>query len=277
MLIAGPKPTLGRAELGQYRIKGATVAGCGAAGVLLATRNTPFVYLWDANTDEPIGLVACDWLIQFRVAISVAVAIRVLATASSKRVAFFGAGKFAAEPCRLLAKTFPELELQVLASNVANAAAFASSIDGRIIPRGDVTAAIQDADIVVTLTNAKAPFLRGEWLKPGSLLLLMGSAHEADVSALQHSDALIVDDLAYAQMQGNLAAWISRGELQPDSICNRVRASLGEVVAGVRPGRIRSDERIVAVVQGLTACDISMAKAALDQANAQQVGQSIAI
>lgn len=277
MTIAGPRPTLGRAALGQYRIKGASIPSCGAAGALLYTRDHPYIYLWSTDTDAPIGLVACDWLTQFRVGVTVAFAIEALAKPGVKKIAFFGAGKYATEPCRLLAQKWKDAEVQVVASGLASARAFASAISDKFRATDDPREAIQNAEVVVTLTNAKAPFVHPGWLSPGALLLSMGSAHEVDIGVLHEVDGLVVDDLPYARTQGDLAAWIRRGELTEEELAGHVRATIGEIVAGRRVGRRHPDERLLAIVQGLTACDVVMAKGLLDRAKTEGVGQTITL
>lgn len=277
MVIAGPRPTLGRAGLGQYRIKGASLPGCAAAGAFLATRDHPFMYLWSAETDAPMGLVACDWLSQYRVAVTVAVVAKALAKRDVGKVALFGAGKYARETCRLLAQYWPHAELHLVAAHIDNARRLAVEMPRPILASDSPREAIRDADVVVTLTNAKAPFIPGGWLSPGALLLSMGSAHELDVAVLREADGLIVDDLAYARMQGDLAAWIERGELDPAELPHRLRANIGEVVAGLKTGRHHAGERLLAIIQGLTACDVAMAKAVLDRAAAERIGQLVTI
>src|SRR6478672_6937774 len=68
MRIPGPRPHLGNPALGQYRVKGAAVPAAAAAGAFLSARDYGYMFLWSTDTDAPIGLVACDWLSQYRVA-----------------------------------------------------------------------------------------------------------------------------------------------------------------------------------------------------------------
>ena len=277
MVIAGPRPTLGRAGLGQYRVKGASLPGFAAAGAFLATREHPFMYLWSAETDAPMGLVACDWLSQFRVAVTAAVVTETLARPDIRKMALFGAGKYARETCRLLAQHWPDAELHLVAAHIDSARRLAAEMPRPIVASDSAREAIRGADVVVTLTNATAPFIRGGWLSPGALLLSMGSPHEVDIAVLHEADGLIVDDLAYARIQGDLAAWIERGELDPAELPRRLRANIGEVVAGLKTGRHDPAERLLAIIQGLTACDVAMAKTVLDRAATERIGQIVTI
>lgn len=276
MRIPGPRPHLGNPALGQYRVKGASVPVAQTAGAFLSARDYGYMFLWSTDTDEPIGLVACDWLSQYRVAITMGVAIRALAAPEVRKIAFFGAGKYGLEGARLLAREWPEAELVVVATRQESADRFAAEMPRPVRAETDAQAAARGADVIVTITNTKAPFLEAEWIKRGALVLSMGSAHELNVSVLRSAQALIVDDLSYACTQGDLAAWIRRGELDPAELPALVRANIGEVVAGLKLGRTAADETIVAVIQGLTACDVGLAKSILDRAEAAGIGGTVA-
>jgi alanine dehydrogenase len=275
MRIPGPRPHLGNPALGQYRVKGASVPIAGAAGAFLSARDYGYMFLWSTETDEPIGLVACDWLSQFRVAVTMGVAVRALANPEVKKIAFFGAGKYGLEGARLLAAQWPDAEFVVVATSQASAERFAAEMPRAVGAGTDAGAAALDADVIVTITNAPAPFLEAGWVKPGALVLSMGSAHELHVEVLRAADALVVDDLSYACTQGDLAAWIRRGEVDEAELPTLLRANIGEVVAGVKPGRKTPQERIVAIIQGLTACDVGVAKSILDQANITDAGEVV--
>jgi len=273
MRIPGPRPHLGNPALGQYRVKGASVPAVEAAGTFLSARDYGYMFMWDTNTDEPVGLVACDWLSQYRVAITMVVAIKALGLAKINKIAFFGAGKYAFEGAKLLAIEWPEAELVVVATRQESADNFAELMPRKVTASIDPGAAAEGADVIVTITNTAAPFLKSDWVKPGALVLSMGSAHELDIDVLKQADALIVDDLSYACTQGDLAAWLRRDEVTEEQITHHLRGNIGEVVAGLKPGRLNDEERILAVIQGLTACDVGMTKAVLDRAIEQGVGE----
>lgn len=277
MTIDGPRPVLGSAALGQYRIKGAVVPNVGAAGAFLYTRENPYIYLWNSDADEPIGLVAANWLSQYRVALTVAYAIELLAAAPVRRIAFYGAGRFGADACRLLADRWPDASIELVTSTPERSAIVAASMPPNVRGACCSREAVEGADVVVTLTNAKAPLIGPGWLRPGALLLSMGSAHEVEAAVLEEADAFIVDDFSYAQAQGDIAAWIREGVCSADVLARRMRANIGEISAGLKQGRANPGEKILAILQGLTACDISLAKTILDRAADRGVGQTVSL
>lgn len=275
MSIFGPRPALGKAQFGQFTIKGASAPQNGAAGVLLYNRAYPYVFLWDMATDKPIGLLSWYQVALTRVGMMALVAARQLAPPAVGKIALFGGGRFATEAGRLLAEQWPDAELVVVTSSLASATAFAKTLPHGAVPSDDHEAAVRGADVIVTMTSAYAPFIHAGWLKPGALLLSMGGVHEVDVAVLRECDALIVDDLAYALNQGDLGAWDKSGDLPRDELHQRLRGTIGDVVADLIEGRERPDEKLFVILQGLTACDVALAKAVLDRAAEQGIGQVV--
>lgn len=275
MRIPGPRPHLGNTALGQYRVKGASVPASGVAGAFLSAREFGYMFLWDDATDEPIGLVANDWLSQYRVAITMGVAIKALANPQVSKIAYFGAGKYGLEGAKLIAQQWPDADLVVVTTSQDSADRFAALMPRPVRGTADAAEALYDADVVVTITNATTAFVFANAVKPGALILSMGSAPELDIGVLRAADALFVDDLAYACTQGDIAHWIRGGGLTEGELPGLLRGNIGEVVARTKPGRLNAEETIIAVIQGLTACDVAIAKAVLDRANADNVGPTV--
>ena len=117
-----------------------------------------------------------------------------------------------------MAQYWPQTEIAVVASRLESARTFAESMPANVVPMGDADLALRGADVAVTLTTASEPFIHGGRLEAGALLLSMGSPHEVDIAVLRECDALIVDDLSYARVQGDIHAWLQRGEIEEDEL-----------------------------------------------------------
>ena len=100
----------------------------------------------------------------------------------------------------------------------------------------DLAGAVGDADLVSCATLAAAPLVRGEWLKPGAHLDLVGAftpaMREADDRALERAEVYI-DTPACLREGGDVAVAIRAGTFSPD----RVRGDLADLVSGRSPGR----------------------------------------
>ncbi len=269
-------PLTGTPNFGQMRVvKGAVVPEIGAGGVLLYSRDYPHLYLWDIKSEASTALIACGWLTGERVALTAALTMKKLARPDIKKIALFGGGKnFGAPICRLVAGEWSNAEVNVVTSRMETATAFAAQMPANVAPATAADAA-RDADVIITITMTKAPFIHAGMMKPGAILLSMGSPHEVDIAVLHECDALIVDDLNYASEQGDIGAWLKRGELSEDELKRRLRANIGEIVLGQKKGRLNDNERLLAVIQGLTACDVAVNKLIFDRAVAQGVGQVV--
>jgi ornithine cyclodeaminase/alanine dehydrogenase-like protein (mu-crystallin family) len=106
-------------------------------------------------------------------------------------------------------------------------------------------AAIEGADIVVTITTSAQPVVEGAWLAPGSHCSAMGqhapAARELDSAAIVGA-RVIVDARAQAlQEKGEILIPLRAGEID----LQHVAGELGEVIAGRIPGRTHANERTV--------------------------------
>ena len=107
----------------------------------------------------------------------------------------------------------------------------------------DIGAAAKTADIISCATLSSEPLIRGEWLKPGAHLDLVGAfkpnMRESDDDAVRRS-AVYVDTRAGALSEGgDIVQPLKSGVLKADNI----RGELAELIAGTC-GRRKDDEEI---------------------------------
>jgi alanine dehydrogenase len=103
-------------------------------------------------------------------------------------------------------------------------------------------AAVEGADIVVTATTADEPVFDGDLLAPGAHVTAMGQyspeKRELDVTTIERST--YVPDL---RERATTDAGSFLAALEADAVTeDHIHAELGEVVAGVKPGRTAEDE-----------------------------------
>ena len=86
-------------------------------------------------------------------------------------------------------------------------------------------------------------------------------------------DKIVVDDLGQfrAGEFGALRPHINAGLLSEEG----VHAELGQIVAGLRPGRETEDERILFWHRGLSLSDIALGAAVLTKARSMGIGQTL--
>jgi len=272
--LALPTDPPGRAILKPAQLKSA-----GVAGALLATPGNFFGWLVDFETGEPIGLVDEGWLMRRRTATTGALAAKWLAPPDARIATIIGSGRIADELYHTLSHAFSLSELRVASRSFENAKKFverhSAEAEVSIHAVDGFRDAIDGADIVVTITTAKEPFLEVGWLKKGAVLVSMGGEAEIQFDVLAEVNRIIVDDPEYALSRGDMKYWLDSGSIDKETMGLRINANIGQVICGAKPGRIHADDTVYAIIQGMSICDIAMSKAVLDNATSAGVGQVV--
>lgn len=114
-----------------------------------------------------------------------------LADPGSKEILIAGAGTVAASLIEAFGAGFPEARIRLWNRTQSKAEALCRAYPGtQTVP--DLEDAVRAADIIVTATMSTGPVIRGEWLRPGQHLNLIGAyrpdMREADDEALRRAD-----------------------------------------------------------------------------------------
>jgi ornithine cyclodeaminase/alanine dehydrogenase-like protein (mu-crystallin family) len=169
--------------------------------------------------------------------------------------------------------------IRVASRTTAGARAFverlAPQLDCPLQAMDSIAAAVDDADIVVTISSAAEPFIHAGMLKRGSFLCSLGGGHEIAHSVLSEIDRLFVDDIGYALWRGDFKGWVDAGQITRDDLAKRIEGDMGQVALGQLPPR-KSDETVMAVIQGMAISDLVIAKAALSRADRDGAGTLVA-
>jgi ornithine cyclodeaminase len=119
------------------------------------------------------------------------------------------------------------------------------------------------ADLIVTATPAREPLIRAEWLRPGQHITALGSdspgKQELDAACLARADLVVADRLTQCAAFGELRHALDTGVLRAD----RVHGELGEIVAGLKPGRTSDAQITIADLTGVGFQDTAIASRAI--------------
>jgi ornithine cyclodeaminase len=218
------------------------------------------------------------YLTDVRTAAAGAVAARHLARPDAAVAAIFGAGMQARLQLEALALVRPIREARIWARDPQKASEAASGLSRRLgfpvtaVP--DPQAAARGADVIVTTTPAERPILMADWLEPGQHVTAMGSdsEHKNEIDpAVFARTTYVADRLSQTRRLGELAHAIRAGLATTD----QAFAELGEVIAGQRPGRTKSDEITLADLTGTGVQDTAIANLAAARARTAGAGQAI--
>ena len=167
-----------------------------------ATRGAPTMLatllIMDRQTGAPLAVLDATWLTNLRTAAVSAVMARAwLAMRSSKspiKVAILGSGALARTHALALHAVTEIAETRIWSRSSANREACASDVAG--VPCDSAQAAVDGADLIVTVTTSATPVLQGAWLKPGALVCAIGAPRptwrELDDAAM-HAGIVIAD------------------------------------------------------------------------------------
>jgi alanine dehydrogenase len=199
-----------------------------------------------------------------------------LARPQARRLGVVGSGVQARTQVAALLKVCPIEEVVIFnrhlehAERLAQEIAAAYGVAARATDRAPES--VTGMDIVATTTPSTTPVVRGEWISPGTHLNAIG----ADAAGKQELDPailkgarIVVDDWAQAHHSGEINVPLSRGELSPEE----VYGSLGEIVAGKKPGRQSPEEITVFDSTGLIIQDLALGYAVYLRAKARGLGE----
>jgi len=209
------------------------------------------IVIFRAATGEPIAVLDGRFITEMRTAAVSAVATKWLAKKDASILGILGSGVQARAHIQALGLVRHFSEVRIWSRSTAHAQELAKEIGGVAT---SAEAAVRHADVVVTVTHASEPVLRGEWLKPGALVCAVGAVgtrnRELDTAAMQ--GAVVVDSREAAQVES--------GEILLAGA--KVYAELGEVLGGKIP--IPSANTIVFKSLGLAVEDLAAAKLVLE-------------
>jgi len=235
--------------------------------------------LFDPRTGVPVAILNATAITDMRTGAITAIGAKHLARKSAKVLGHVGARGTAYWNVRLLDKLFDFDEIRVHSARPESREAFGARLSSdlgkpvRVCDNWKDTVA--GADIVVEATRLRepTPMLKTEWVKPGALVVPYGTMSAVELSLTDIMSKMVVDDWGQCKggQFGSLRAHVEAGKLSAQTL----HAELGQIVAGLRPGRESDDETILFWHRGLSLSDIALGHAMLDKARRLGIGQQL--
>ena len=235
--------------------------------------------LFDPATGAPAAVVDASGITEMRTGAVTAVGAKYLAPKSPKVLGHIGARGSAYWNVRLLDRLFGFETIRVHSRRAASRDEFAArltrELGKQVIATADWRSCVEGADIVVEASRLSAPepLLRTEWIKPGALVVPYGTMSAVELSLTDIMSKIVVDDWGQCATGrfGALRAHVEAGKLTRQTL----HAELGQIVAGLRPGRESEQETILFWHRGLSLSDIALGHALLAKAAAIGAGQQL--
>jgi ornithine cyclodeaminase len=240
-----------------------------------AARGLPSLHamytLFDANTGVPVAQLDGAALTARRTAGVSALAASYLARADASRLLVVGCGRVASLLPLAMAAVRPLERVQVWNHRADGARALARSLceqGFRAEATDDLRDAVRHADIISCATLAKQPLVRGEWLRPGCHLDLIGSfapdMREADAQCVARARVFVDQDEALAKAGDLLQAMAERA-----FTAEALQGTLEQLCRGQCAGRADPAEITLLKSVGSAWQDLAAARLLVDERTAQ--------
>lgn len=236
------------------------------------------IVLADAENGYPLAVMDSTEITGQRTAAATAVAAKYLARPESKTLTICGCGVQGRVSLRALMGLFP-LE-QVFAYDVDSTRSekFANDLSVELQIAIKHVDQLEDvalqSDICVTCTPSRQFYLRQEHIAAGTFIAAVGADNEdkqeIDPTLLGRSK-VVADLVDQCAIIGELHHALDQQVMTKD----QVHAELGEVVAGIKPGRTSSDEIIVFDSTGMALQDVVTSALVYEKAKQQGAGTTI--
>ena len=230
--------------------------------------------------DPDTGLEFADLdgthITDYRTGAAGGVAARYLARSDATRLGLIGAGAQARTQVAAILKVRSIQEIVVFDRRQEHAQAFAAEVAAafgvKVRATSTAAEAVTGQDIVVTTTPSRTPVVKREWVSPGTHINAIGAdaAGKQELApAILTAAKVVVDDWAQASHSGEINVALARGELTPEQIYG----SLGDIVAGKKPGRVTPEEITVFDSTGLIIQDLALGLAVYQRAKERGIGE----
>jgi ornithine cyclodeaminase/alanine dehydrogenase len=218
---------------------------------------TGLLILNDPETGIPTAVMDCTWITAQRTGAATALSAKYLACPESESAGILACGVQGRTNLEALASLFkikkvyaydvlPEVQERYIRE-------MSEKLGLEVIGVKEPKQAVMEADLIVTsgpILKHPTPTIEKDWLKPGTFASAVDFDSYFSGAAMAQMDRLSTDD--HAQFQYYKSVGYFQQTPAP-------YADLGEIVAGLKPGRQSPEERTLALNLGLALDDMAVA------------------
>jgi len=234
------------------------------------------IVVLDAATGKPLAVMDGAYLTAFRTGAASGAATDVIARVDSRKVSVFGAGVQGRTQLEAVCTVRDIQEAWIYDIVPEQAHRFASEMGQdlslKIHVADDVREAVQGSDIICTATTSSTPVFQDNDVKKGTHINAVGAympeMQEIPSETVARSKVVIDDKEASLAEAGDLLIPIEQGIINEDQIY----AELGEIIAGIKPGRESQEEITLFKSVGVAVQDVAAANLVLKAAEDMNLG-----
>jgi ornithine cyclodeaminase len=235
------------------------------------------VTLYRPETGAPFAIIDGTLMTWMRTGAVTAVGAKYLANEKPRILGHIGARGTAWYNVAMLDQLFDFEEIHVTSRRPESRERFADQMSvqltKQVMVKETTEETVRDADIIIDASRLleHQVLVRDEWVKPGALIQPYGAVLSVEPTLPFSVDKMIVDDWNQCQQSqyGQFAGMIQSGELRGE----HVYGEIGEIVAGLKPGREAQEERILFWHKGFAVSDIMVGHLAYQKAREKGIGK----
>lgn len=239
------------------------------------------VVVIDAQTGAPVAAIEGASLTALRTGAASGAATDLLARPDAAVAAVFGAGVQGRTQLEAICAVRPIREAWVYDTDPQRAQAYAGEMSGQLgIPvhvAASPAEAVRRADVVCTATTSSTPVFDDADVRPGTHINAVGAytpqMREVPTETVLRARVVIDHRTASLAEAGDLLIPIREGRMTEAHIW----AELGEIAAGLKPGRMSPEEVTLFKSVGVAVQDVAAAAAIVDAARRQNLGVEVAL
>lgn len=237
------------------------------------------ITLYRPETGAPFAILDGTLITWMRTGAVTAIGAKYLARERPRVLGHIGARGTAWYNVAMLDLLFDFDEIRVTSRRPESRERFAREMSERlgkpVLLKDTTEETVRDADIIIDASRLLEPevLVKEEWVKPGAHIQAYGAVLSVEPTLPFSVDKMVVDDWPQCQQSpyGQFASLVQAGELRSEHI----HAEIGEVVAGLKPGRESPEERILFWHKGFIISDIVVGHLAYQKARQRGVGTSL--
>lgn len=252
---------------------------------------TGMLMVSDSNTGLPLGVMDASYITCMRTGAAGAIGAQALARPDSQVLCLLGAGTQSIFQIAAALICFPKLKEVLIADPVQpeNARRFAKDCRSRLkasfgvdcpqvtfAAAEDLARSVGRSDIVITITPARKPVIKKEWVKPGTHFSCIGAdmVGKEEIDPQLFANARIyADDIEQCLRVGEMELPFKNGVITRDDVIGEI----GQVLSGTAPGRLAEDDVTIFDATGLALLDLVTARSAIDLAAEKDLGVTVEI
>jgi len=216
----------------------------------------------DPATAEPRAILEASLLTNIRTGAAGGVATKYLANKNATKLSIIGAGVQGLYQAKAILEVRDIEEIKIFDPSKETCDSFreqlASSFSGKIFHTASPEACVRGAEVLVTATPSRQPIVKAEWVAKGCHINAIGAdapGKQELAPGLVAAATIFVDDIEQASHSGEINVPLTK-QLLP---AEKVKNTLGEVVANQIEGRTSPDQITLFDSTGLAIQDVAVA------------------